>query len=168
MPPPLRVYDYIAHPYDRVREVFEDDALGAFQRATAAAGARAEDLHAQLHARFGPIDLTADIDIEIGPFDDTAQESGRPALRIPLRWRAKRTPIAFPVMQAELAVYPLTPSETQLELAGSYEPPLGFVGRVIDGVVLHRIAEASVRQFIEDLRRHLDTALRAAANTRAG
>jgi len=49
-------------------------------------------------------------------------------------------------------VYPLTASETQLDFAGTYEPPMGIVGAAIDALVLHRVvAEASVLHFVQDV-----------------
>jgi len=95
------------------------------------------------------------VSIELGPPDDTALGSGRPAYRIPLTWRAVKASGAFPMMKAELQIYPLTPTETQLELAGTYEPPLGALGRTIDKALLHRLAEASVLQFIQEVARYL-------------
>jgi hypothetical protein len=58
-------------------------------------------------------------------------------------------------MRAKLGVYPLTATETQLDFAGTYEPPLGAVGGAIDAVVGHRIAEASVHGFVVDVAHHL-------------
>jgi hypothetical protein len=92
--------------------------------------------------------------------DDTPLSSGRPALRIPVAWQALRAKRAFPAMQAELMAYPLTATETQLELAGTYEPPLGTLGRAIDGALLHGIAEASVLQFLQEISRYLREELR--------
>ncbi|MFQ5948495.1 MAG: hypothetical protein ACE5KX_06525 [Acidimicrobiia bacterium] len=68
---------------------------------------------------------------------------------IPVSWEATGTPGLFPKMQGDLVITPLGPDLTQLELRGSYEPPLGAVGRVLDRAVLHRIAEASVKGFLD-------------------
>jgi hypothetical protein len=54
-------------------------------------------------------------------------------------------------MSATLFVYPLTKTETQLDFVGQYEPPLGKLGDVVDAVVGHRIAEASVHRFVADV-----------------
>jgi hypothetical protein len=54
-------------------------------------------------------------------------------------------------MQAELSFWPLTSTETQLELEGAYEPPLGLVGGAIDAAVGHRLAEAVVHRFLNDV-----------------
>ncbi len=156
----MRVYDYVNHPFTQVAAAFTADASGVIQRATTVASERARELGGKLHAHVGPIDVTADIAIEIGPMDETSLASGRPALRIPLAWKAARTPRAFPVMQAELTLYPLTSTETQLELAGTYEPPLGPIGKAIDSAVLHKLAEASVLQFVQEIARYLRDTLR--------
>jgi hypothetical protein len=51
-------------------------------------------------------------------------------------------------MSADLEVAPLDENLTQLTLRGRYEPPLGAVGRRIDRLLMHRVAEASVRAFL--------------------
>ena len=58
-------------------------------------------------------------------------------------------------MQAELSIYPLTASETQLDFRGQYEPPLGVLGSAIDAAVGHRIAEAAVHRFVGDVADYL-------------
>ena len=58
-------------------------------------------------------------------------------------------------MKAELSIYPLTPTETQLEFVGHYEPPLGIVGGALDATVGHRIAQASVDRLVTDVARYL-------------
>ena len=51
-------------------------------------------------------------------------------------------------MSAELRVYPLSFTETQVELVGNYDPPMGALGTALDAVLGHRIAEASVHRFV--------------------
>ena len=68
-------------------------------------------------------------------------------------------PRLFPFMKAELSIYPLTATETQLDFLGSYEAPFGVLGGAVDAVVGHRIAEASVHRFIKDVAAYLRTEL---------
>lgn len=80
-------------------------------------------------------------------------EVGEPLTRdevtvVPLTWKATTTPGLFPVMSADLEVVALDAELTQLTLRGRYEPPLGAVGRRLDRLLMHRIAEASVRSFL--------------------
>jgi hypothetical protein len=68
---------------------------------------------------------------------------------IPLSWRATGAPGLFPQMNADLTVARLGPDMTQIGFSGSYEPPGGPVGQAIDGALLHRIAESSVKGFVD-------------------
>ena len=58
-------------------------------------------------------------------------------------------------MHATLLIYALTPTETQLDLAGAYDPPLGLVGDMIDAVAMGRLAEETVANFVCDVARFL-------------
>jgi hypothetical protein len=68
---------------------------------------------------------------------------------IPLSWRATGAPGLFPVMNADLVIARLGPDMAQLGFSGSYEAPGGPIGHAIDEALLHRIAESSVKTFID-------------------
>lgn len=70
-------------------------------------------------------------------------------LIVPLTWEATGPRGAFPVLHGDLRVAPLGDQRTQITLEARYEPPLGAVGRRLDTIMLHRVAEASVRNFLE-------------------
>ena len=70
---------------------------------------------------------------------------------VPLTWEATGTPDLFPRMEADLVIAALGPELTQLSLRGTYRPPLGKVGRTLDRAILHRIAEASVKAFVDGI-----------------
>jgi hypothetical protein len=53
-------------------------------------------------------------------------------------------------MDAELVLSPLGES-THVEFRGVYTPPMGAVGAILDRVAMHRLAEATVRNFLERL-----------------
>ena len=38
---------------------------------------------------------------------------------------------------------------TQLAISARYRPPLGVLGRTVDRVLLHRVAEATVKDFLD-------------------
>jgi hypothetical protein len=54
----------------------------------------------------------------------------------------------FPVLDADITMAPHGESGTLIALAGSYRPPLGLVGAALDRVVLHRVAAATMRRFV--------------------
>ena len=72
-----------------------------------------------------------------------------------LEWEATTMPGLFPLMKAELCIYPLTPTETQLDLFGHYEPPFGMVGKAMNAIAGYRIAEVSVHRFLSDVAGYL-------------
>lgn len=74
---------------------------------------------------------------------------------IPMTWTASGTPGLFPRMEADLVLAPVGPRSSQVSLRGSYEPPLGPVGKALDRAVFHRIAEASVKGFVDRIARAL-------------
>jgi hypothetical protein len=43
------------------------------------------------------------------------------------------------------------PEQTRLSLEATYQPPLGPVGRVIDRVLLGRVAESTVKNWVDQL-----------------
>lgn len=68
---------------------------------------------------------------------------------IPFAWEATGTPGLFPKLDADLIVAAVGPELSQIAMRGTYAPPLGPLGRALDRAVLHRVAEASVKSFID-------------------
>jgi hypothetical protein len=86
---------------------------------------------------------------------------GRPMGRsgsvvIPLDWKATGVGVLFPVMRGDLVLQPLGQELVQVVFRGSYEPPLGVLGRLLDRAVLHRLAEASAKAFLDQLCRAVE------------
>jgi len=155
----VRCYDYVNHPYSKVRDVLGKDAPAIFQAATKSANSRAQSIASELRVDVGGIALEADIVIAVKKWEEQTVEMSGPSTRLQLEWQAAKMPGLFPLMKAELAIYPLTASETQLDFAGLYEPPLGVVGKALDALVGYRIAEVSVHRFVNDVAGYLRQAL---------
>lgn len=151
-PRTVRCYEYVNRPFDAVRELLRQRTPEVFQRATKSAASRAEAVGAGLHAQVGTLDVGVEVRIHLQRITDEDGVAGMsPLTRITLGWEAARATALFPVMKAELSLWPLTATETQLELVGTYRPPLGAVGNVADAAIGHRIAEATVHRFLADL-----------------
>lgn len=157
----IRSFDYVNHPYATVRGALAANPAAVFRSATRAAVARASAVAVQLHVSIAGVDVAADIAVSTGEIsEDPTGPSGGVVTRIPIYWEAAGRPRLFPFMNAVLSVYPLTATETQLDLEGQYEPPLGLVGLAIDALVFHRLAEASVHRFVHDVARYLREGLK--------
>ncbi len=68
---------------------------------------------------------------------------------LPMTWRAASKQSLFPVFEADVEVAELGPHRTQLAISARYRPPLGAVGAAIDRALLHRVAEAMVKEFLD-------------------
>lgn len=149
----VRAFDYVNQPYEPVRDAIKSGASDIFSRATKIAEDRGSDLAASLSIDLGGVHISKDIDIHIGEISEERTGTGElgRVTRVPLEWRAKETPGLFPAMKATLSVYPLSFTETQLELSGHYDPPMGVLGNALDAVVGHRLAEASVHRFVTEV-----------------
>lgn len=157
----VRSYDYVNHPYERVRDALRGDALKTFRAATRAATDRAHDLAAALRVNIGGLQIARDIVIEVKKaVEERSQSLGVMVTRIELEWEAAESPRLFPLMRAELSVYPLSSTETQLDFLGHYDPPLGALGKAINAIVGHRLAEASVHRFLTDVATFLRATLK--------
>jgi hypothetical protein len=152
----IRSFDYVNHPYARVREALTADAAGIFRAATRAAASRAESIAAELRVTVAGLDVGAAIRVSTGEITETREgPHAMPVTTIPVYWEAASHPELFPFMSADMKVYPLTSTETQVDFLGRYEPPLGILGGALDALVLHRIADASVARFVADVVRYL-------------
>ncbi len=68
---------------------------------------------------------------------------------LPMSWRAVGAEGLFPALDADLEVAGLGPTRTQLSISARYRPPMGALGRVLDRAVLHRVAEATIKDFLD-------------------
>jgi len=150
----IRCWAYVTHPYSEVREVIATDPTSFLGGPTNRAVARAESLTATLKVNIAGFEIGRDVLIEVIGLDFTRHpphEPNAPAVSLELRWKAANNSSLFPSMKARLMVYPLSSGETQLDLYGVYTPPGGVIGGAADALVGHRIAEASMHRFLEDV-----------------
>ena len=148
----LRVFDYVNHPYDEVRDVLTKQAISVFQNATLSAAERVEYVAAQLHVNIGGIEIGKNIEITINEIEHLpGGPKIPPSSRISLSWNAIENTAMFPKLWGDLNIYPLTPSETQLDFQGTYEVPFGLVGEAFNSLIGNKLADASVLKFIKDV-----------------
>lgn len=156
----VRYFEYVNKPYTQVRDALQADPIAAFRRATRSAAARADDVAAQLHVDIGGVTVAKDIDITVRNVEESQRSTKLgPVTRLALEWKASDSSHLFPLMHADLSVYPLTATETQLDFSGDYKVPLKVLGTAIDALVGHRIAEASLHRFVNEVSEYLKTEL---------
>lgn len=149
---PLRSYAYVNRPYEPVRALLHARPVALLRAATTSAAARANDVAGSLRVAVAGVELGVQVSMHVLAVRDEEGVAGlSPVTYVNLAWEAAHAPSLFPFMAARLSAWPLTSTETQIEIEGDYTPPFGALGAAIDAAVGHRIAEAAVRQFVEDV-----------------
>ena len=74
---------------------------------------------------------------------------GQGSAVLTLRWQATGPGgVLFPALDADIRLVFAGDRATVLRLDGAYRPPLGVAGAGVDRAVLHRVATATVRNFL--------------------
>ena len=93
--------------------------------------------------RVGVAGVSKLVRVQVRELSCTDQTAG-----LALRWVATGTGGAlFPVLDADLTLTPAGEG-TIMSVAGSYRPPLGAVGGVLDRAILRRVADGTIRSFL--------------------
>ncbi len=126
-----------------------DEAQGWLAGLACAAGGDAES---QL-VRLGPSGLgqlvARDVRVRLGRATSGGTRDG--GVVVPLRWEDAKRPGLFPMLDGNLEVAPLGPERSRVVLYASYRPPFDAVGRVLDQALFHRVAESTVRSFLQKM-----------------
>lgn len=141
-----RYYLELPLPFEEVEEAILRSPQDWIPRLAGDAETRGELLLAQVG--FGPPGqrLEKQVQIELGkPFWLASKTV------LPMVWRATSAESLFPSLEADLEVAALGGNRTQLSVNARYQPPLGPVGRVIDRAMLHRVAEATIKAFLDGI-----------------
>jgi hypothetical protein len=114
-------------------ERLDEWALAAYQRGEA------------MQVRVGPrAVITKRVELDLG-----RPAEGNGSTVFPLRWRPAGAGALFPAMEADVVVAPLGQDVTQISFEGRYDPPLEGFGRLLDRAVFHRLAQSTVRDFVD-------------------
>ena len=144
----MLVYDFIhiSLPVAQVRQQLLAAMTGLWQQVAEAAYDEGEELLSRV-GPLGPVPgLSKAVSVHVGKARDRGE-----GFVMPLHWLATGPAELFPELQADLEIAPLGASASQLTLSGSYDPPLGFLGRQLDRLLLHQLAEATVRALLSQL-----------------
>jgi carbon monoxide dehydrogenase subunit G len=114
-------------------------------------------------ARVGALGLTKVVRVQTRELAETDRSAG-----IAVRWEATGPGGGlFPALDADIRLFPQGEQTTLLVLSGVYRPPLGSLGAALDRAALHRIATATIRNFLSCLASHI-TGQASPAETGAG
>jgi hypothetical protein len=153
----LRYYVELDLPIEQVQSALLNAPATWLPAMADSAAERAEPLLAEVGVGRGGPRLTRHVTVELG---QPVQFPSK--LSLPMSWEPGGR--LLPRLDGELELGSLGAHRTQLAISGRYDPPLGTVGRSIDRIALHRIAEATVKDFLD----RLAAALQASSPSRNG
>jgi hypothetical protein len=155
----LRHFVVIARP---VEEVEADLATGAQQWMPALAwksNGHGQRLLSELGFEVGKRRMARRIEVELGALRPMGGVT-----MLPIRWRAASHAGLFPALDGQLEIAPIGKTTTQLGISASYEPPLGLLGKIADRALMHRVAEITVKDFLDRIGDRLQVSVKIAAN----
>jgi hypothetical protein len=102
----------------------------------------------ELRARVGPShgNLAKEVNLQVG-----SVQVHRSGLVYPISWSATGAGVLFPSLSAYLTLSHVGPEQTRISLEGTYEPPLGSLGRMVDRVLLRKVADSTVKAWVDRL-----------------
>jgi hypothetical protein len=139
-------FQVVEDPYEEVLSQLRRDPAGLLGDALGAAQREGERLRARVGPRSWPAVLAKTVEVHVGPLRPVADGTV-----LSFGWASRGAASLFPMLDADLEVAPLGSGETQVTLRARYEPPGGALGRRADELLLHRVAESTLRVFLSRL-----------------
>ncbi|MFM8944984.1 MAG: hypothetical protein ACKOI0_07120 [Actinomycetota bacterium] len=139
----VRYYLDLALPFGSVEAAVLRDAAVGLPSVAAAADEQGDRLLAEVGFGDGHR-IEKRIELHVG---EPAHLRGTTLL--PMTWKATGTDSVFPALEADLELAPMGPDRTQVSISARYRPPLGGLGRALDRALLHRVAEATIKDFLD-------------------
>jgi hypothetical protein len=141
----VRYFLELDDPFDRVEAALLADPSTWVPGMARAAGELGERLLTEVGFAVDE-DRRMDKEVEIS-FGEPYRSAS--ATRLPMTWKATGAQRLFPLLEADLEVAGLGATRTQLSISARYRPPMGPLGRVLDRALLHRVAEAALKDFLD-------------------
>lgn len=140
----VRYYLELPLPAGQVEHAMLDSSAGWLSTVAGEAQRRGDHLLTEIGV--GPLGprLSRRVSIQVG------QPVRFPSMTsLPLTWEPVGLEGVLPRLDANIELGSLGEDRTQLAISARYRPPLGALGRTIDRVLLHRVAEATVKDFLD-------------------
>ncbi len=116
--------------------------------------AHAWNLMKRVGLSFGGVRLARRVHLEISPprpLGDTCV--------IAISWRPVSNNPLLPSLDGDVEICPLGEDHAQLAISARYRPPLGWVGSIADRALMRRIAEATVKDFLDRVAERVEVAI---------
>ena len=149
----LRSYVVVARPIAGVEAEIAAGVANWMPELAKGANGAGEKLLSELGFNLGKRRIGRRINVEIG-----APTATDVLMFLPIRWQSATEAGLFPTLEGVLEVAAIGGTRTQRGLSATYEPPLGLIGKIADRALFHRVAEVTVKDFLERIAERLERA----------
>ena len=104
---------------------------------------------AALDLEVAGIHVGKEANVEVG--DYTYVEGLIPMGRLQIRWVPADGSTFVPEIHSALEIEAIDEKRTMVSLLAWYDPPFGALGRLVDRVAMHRVADAVMRHYFDEL-----------------
>jgi hypothetical protein len=136
----LREEEIINQPYASVQKALLADPGKWLPSLADDAGKR---LVTDLAVQIGRARVARSVEVEVAPptiYPDRSE--------MEISWKAAGMPSLFPELRGRFELAAVDAGRSRLSFEASYEPPGRLAGQLVDQAMMHRVAEASVREFV--------------------
>jgi hypothetical protein len=147
----IRYYVELAHPMPNLERSLLQAPSSWLPDLAESADMRSQRLLSEVGFPIDGHRLVKRVSITVG---DPVRSSTR--TWIPISWQATGPSGLFPLLDGELEIASLGAERTQLAFSARYRPPLGLIGRTVDRALLSRVAEATIKDFVDRIAEWLD------------
>jgi hypothetical protein len=135
---------HIAHPIADCRPVFENRARRWFPGVDATA-------EAVVGIHVAGVPVRKRVELVLGASSELGQW-----LEVPFAWTATDADKLFPKLVGKLVLVQVEPNVTRLTVSGMYSAPLGKVGQKLDDAVMHKVANATLKELAKSIAGYVD------------
>lgn len=140
----VRYYQELAHPASAVESALARDPQGWLAELVDSSNERGMQLSAHVGLKVGPRRVQHAVTLDVSE----PRHLGDITV-IPISWRPAGKALMLPSLEGDLEVAAMGQDHTQLAISARYQPPLGWVGTVADRALMRRVAEATVKDFLD-------------------
>jgi len=148
----LRYFVVVARPIDEIEAELVTGAQQWMPGLAWKSNGQGQRLLTELGFEIGTRRVAREIEVELG-----ALRPMNGVTLLPIRWKAASQAGLFPALDGQLELAPIGKTRTQLGLSASYEAPFGVFGKIADRALMHRIAEITVKDFLDRIGDRLES-----------
>jgi hypothetical protein len=149
----VRSFIEIATPFEELEAAFLDAPETWIPSIAREADDRGEELLVEVGFESAGVRMDRQVEISVGsPVRFPSQTV------VPIAWKPISGERLLPALEGDLEIAPFTPRRSHLSISARYVPPFRGFGRALDRALLHRVAEATVKDFLDRVAAKLLTA----------